>query len=52
VEKYGTAGQAKDDNIIRRMLYKKCYKHTIRICYNHDLCTVTIVTPTPLSLTS
>ena len=50
VEKYGRAGQATDDNIIRRMRFA-CYKHTLKMCNTYCLSTATIVARICLNIT-
>jgi hypothetical protein len=54
VEKYGTAGQATDDNIIRRMRFA-CWiaeaTDTLRLWYAYCFSTGTMVTRTCLSVT-
>jgi hypothetical protein len=55
VEKYGTAGQATDGNIIRRLplrvLDVKGYRHTLRIYNTYYVSSVTIVWRTRLNVT-
>jgi hypothetical protein len=54
VEKYGRAGQATDDNIIRHMLFA-CWIttaiDTLRICNTYGFFTETMVMRTRLSVT-
>jgi hypothetical protein len=57
VEKYGSAGQAADDNIIRRMriacwITKATDTHTLRICNTYCFSTAKVVTRTRLNVTS
>jgi hypothetical protein len=56
VEKYGTAGQATDGNIIRRMrtacwITKATDTHTLRIFNTYCFSTATVVTRTRLNVT-
>jgi hypothetical protein len=55
VEKYGTARQATDHNIIRRMRIACCITtatDTLRICNTYCFSTATMVTRTRLNVTS
>jgi hypothetical protein len=53
VVKYGTAGQAKDDNTTHahRMLNNQGYRHTLRIFHNYCFYIGKIVTRTRLNVT-